>query len=483
MKKDIRPDFINLQTLLTKRLSDMLAEGGCELTDTFGHRLAGRDLPAAAAPAAAEIVLHGAVVGKLKAPEARISLLKGSIELVFEAELKAKESSSSPESSQLLAADIDALLELSESEHIALADLLRHFLRLLRAHTWVEQAAVFGMLDGFTLEGLAGLGWEGHDGWKALYTTASGVAASTRSPYIVKDPQTDKHLRGMAGVEGLRNLICFPLLHGSSLVGVLSLSNHVGGPFHENDTAVLSRFANVATHILQKHYLKTKMQDFERANDNLGKYLSKKVAKDVTTKTDLDLGGAVKKVVCLFSDIRGFTSISEALKKDPKKLVDLLNFYFECMHAVIEKNQGTLDKIVGDLIMAVWNIPNDQPDPELLAMRAALEMQKEMIRTVSPKWQSEGSPPVGMGVGVNAGPALVGNLGSSRFMNYTVIGDTVNTTQRLESKAKAGEIWMAEDIFPFVHGKIEKPVRRELEIRLKGKDETINALVYRPLSS
>jgi adenylate cyclase len=132
--------------------------------------------------------------------------------------------------------------------------------------------------------------------------------------------------------------------------------------------------------------------------------------------------------------------------------------------------------------MAVWNIPNDQPDPELLAMKAAIEMQKEMARMVVPEWKKLGIEKVGMGIGVNAGSAVVGNLGSSHFMNYTVIGDTINTTQRLESKAGAGEIWMAEHLFPFVSGKLEKPLRKECAIRLKGKEESINAYVFRPLS-
>jgi len=129
----------------------------------------------------------------------------------------------------------------------------------------------------------------------------------------------------------------------------------------------------------------------------------------------------------------------------------------------------------------VWNIPKDQPEPELLAMKAALEMQKEMIRVVIPEWQRHGVDKVGMGVGVNAGAALAGNLGSSRFMNYTVIGDAVNTAQRLEAKARSGEVWMNESLYPLVHGKLEKPLRRELDIRLKGKEQTINALVYKPL--
>ncbi|MFV7889979.1 adenylate/guanylate cyclase domain-containing protein, partial [Enterococcus faecium] len=109
----------------------------------------------------------------------------------------------------------------------------------------------------------------------------------------------------------------------------------------------------------------------------------------------------------------------------------------------------------------------------LLAMKAALAMQKEMIRTVVPEWQRHGVEKVGMGVGVNSGLALVGKLGSSRFMNYTVIGDAVNTAQRLEAKAKSGEIWMNESMYPSVHGKLEKPLRRELDIRLKGKEQTI----------
>jgi class 3 adenylate cyclase len=114
-------------------------------------------------------------------------------------------------------------------------------------------------------------------------------------------------------------------------------------------------------------------------------------------------------------------------------------------------------------------------------MKAALEMQKEMIRAVIPEWQRHGVNSVGMGIGVNSGLALAGNLGSTRFMNYTVVGDAVNIAQRLESKAKAGEIWMNEQMFPAVQGKLERPVRRELEIRLKGKEQTINALVFKPL--
>lgn len=475
MNQELRPDFLNLRLWATS-LSAMLAGTPHELKDNFDNVITSR-LPEMAT--AEEIIsLQGKPIAKLRAPNGQGALLRGMVEGALNAEHRALSASQKLEAAELLEKDLQSILDLSESEEIPLEELLHHALRLLRAHVWAERGAVFAMLDGFTLEGVTAIGWE-NDNWKALYSTVAGVTASKREPYLSADPATDPQLKGRSGLEDLRNLLCVPLLHGTTLMGVLNLTNRVGGPFSENDSALVRRFASLTAHILQKHVFRSRMRDFERTNDHLGKYLSKKVVKNVEGAQELFLGGVEKKVVCLFSDIRGYTSITEGISA--AELVKLLNFHFERMHAIIEKHEGTLDKIVGDLIMAVWNIPKDQPEPELLAMKAALEMQKEMIRTVIPEWQRHGVDKVGMGVGVNAGPALAGNLGSSRFMNYTVIGDAVNTAQRLEAKARSGEIWMNESLYPLVHGKLEKPVRRELDIRLKGKEQTINALVYKPL--
>jgi class 3 adenylate cyclase len=475
LNSEVRPDFFNLR-LWGPALERMLADAPHELKDNFGNVISSR-LPELAL-AEETVELQGKAVAKLRAVAGQVPLIKGLVEGMLNAERRALAASQTLEGSQLLDRDLEALLTLSGSESIPLEELLNHTLRLLRAHVWAERASVFSMLDGFTLEGLTAIGWE-NDAWKALYSTVVGVTASKRESYLSTDPANDPQLKGRAGLETLRNLLCVPLLHGTTLMGVMTLSNRVGGAFSDSDSAVVRRFSGLATHILQKHVFKIRMRDFERTNDHLGKYLSKKVVKSVENSQELFLGGVEKKVVCLFSDIRGYTSITEGISA--AALVKLLNFHFECMHAIIEKHEGTLDKIVGDLIMAVWNIPKDQPDPELLAMKAALEMQKEMIRTVIPEWQRHGVDKVGMGVGVNAGLALAGNLGSSRFMNYTVIGDAVNTAQRLEAKARSGEVWMNEELYPLVHGKLEKPLRRELDIRLKGKEQTINALVYKPL--
>lgn len=459
----LRPDFLNLKACI-RPLNGILGTVPHALHDNFGNCVS--SLMPESAPATIEITVHGKTIAKLSATDGQLALLKGMVESALEAELRAQNAAASLEAGLLLASDIDTLLDLSERDNLPLAGLLGHVLRLLRAHIWAERAVIFGVLDGFTLEAIAGIGWPGEE-WKTALSPAAGAAAAARKMQVTEQ-------------EGpLRNTACFPLVHGSTLLGVLAICNRVGGPFTDADFSLVKRFENVAAHLLQKHQFKTRMEEFERTNVHLGKYLSKNVVKDVKAKEELQLGGVEKKVVCLFSDIRGYTSITEEISA--ATLVKLLNFHFERMHAIIEKHEGTLDKIVGDLIMAVWNIPKDQPEPELLAMKAALEMQKEMIRAVIPEWQRHGVEKVGMGVGVNSGLALAGNLGSSRFMNYTVIGDAINTAQRLEAKAQAGEIWMAESMYPLVHGKLEKPLRRELDIRLKGKDKTINALVYKPL--
>lgn len=480
MKQLVRPDFLNTKTLLPRETMDALAGTPHLLTDSFGNLLSAHNADSLP-PEALEILLGTTPIAKLRAPIETRELLRNLLQAEFLHEFRALNTREEKESSDLLSDDLEELLRISEMDAMPFEQQLKHFLKILRAHVWVEKASIFGIYDGFTLEGLAGIG-SGKDpaNWKMDFSTVAGVAATTRRPYHTEDPKGDSNFRAKEGVDIPRNLVCHPLLHGTTLVGVMNLSNRIGGAFEERDFHVIRRFSRVAAHMLQKQYLKQRMQSFERTSGQLGKYLSSKVAKSVSGAKAPELGGVEKKVVCLFSDIRGYTSISEGITA--ATLVKLLNFHFERMSAILEKYEGTLDKIVGDLIMAVWNMPNDQPDPELLAMKAALEMQKEMIRVVAPEWAQNGVPKVGMGIGVNSGIALVGNLGSSRFMNYTVIGDAVNTAQRLESKAQPGEIWMAEHMFELVQGKMEKPARKECDIRLKGKDKTINAFVYRPLS-
>jgi adenylate cyclase len=147
----------------------------------------------------------------------------------------------------------------------------------------------------------------------------------------------------------------------------------------------------------------------------------------------IKLGGDKREMTVLFSDIRGFTSISEKL--DPEKLVHLLNRYLTRMSDVIFHHQGTIDKYMGDAIMAFWGAPRSQPDHARLACVTALEMVSELAQ-LNAELHEQGVPELAMGVGINTGPMVVGNMGSERRFDYTVMGDAVNLGSRLEGLNK-----------------------------------------------
>jgi adenylate cyclase len=165
-----------------------------------------------------------------------------------------------------------------------------------------------------------------------------------------------------------------------------------------------------------------------------GQYVSKDVYEQLVAHPELArLGGQRRQMTVLFSDIRGFTTVSE--KGQPEEIVQLLNEYFTRMVDIVFKHKGTLDKFVGDMVMALFGAPLDDPDHAEHAVDAALEMIAE-LRRLNEQWTAEGRPSLDIGIGVNTGPMIAGNIGSSAIMSYTVIGDAVNLGSRLESLNK-----------------------------------------------
>jgi adenylate cyclase len=158
----------------------------------------------------------------------------------------------------------------------------------------------------------------------------------------------------------------------------------------------------------------------------------KKLQKDPSL---LKLGGEKKDMTFLFCDIRGFTPISEKYKGDPEGLTKLINRFLTRMTNVILENGGTIDKFMGDCIMAFWNAPIEDPDHEQHAVQAAIDMQKELLK-LNQQLAAEGLPTIAIGIGINTGEALVGNMGSDQRFDYSVIGDAVNLAARLESSSK-----------------------------------------------
>lgn len=165
-----------------------------------------------------------------------------------------------------------------------------------------------------------------------------------------------------------------------------------------------------------------------------GRYVSRDVYSQLMANPDqAELGGKRREMTVLFSDIRGFTTVTE--RGNPEELVSQLNEYFSRMVEIVFRNKGTVDKFVGDMVMALFSAPLDDPAHADHAVQAAVEMVKE-LGELNRAWLAKGMPQLDLGVGVNSGDMIAGNIGSSSIMSYTVIGDNVNLGARLESLNK-----------------------------------------------
>jgi len=195
-----------------------------------------------------------------------------------------------------------------------------------------------------------------------------------------------------------------------------------------------------------------------------------KIAKE--GKFELKLGGEKRKIAVLFVDIRGFTPMSESLQ--PEEVVNILNEYLALTTSSVLNNEGTLDKFIGDATMAVFNAPFDLEDYIFKAIKTALDI-RDGSEKLAKRLQEKFGKTISYGIGVNFGDAVVGNIGCEFRMDYTAIGDTVNTAARLESRAKAGEILISEAVYQEVNARINAEPVGEME--LKGK--SIPVKVYR----
>ena len=194
------------------------------------------------------------------------------------------------------------------------------------------------------------------------------------------------------------------------------------------------------------------------------KYVSPYIIKKIIKQKKLKLGGERQEVTILFSDIRGFTTISE--KNQPEKVVKMLNDYFNTATKIIQKNEGAVDKFIGDAIMALFNAPVKNASHADNALKTAIQMQKEF------KKQN-----INAGIGINTGDAIIGNIGSSKVMDYTAIGDAVNTASRIQALAKTGEIVITDSTYNKL--KLNKPKTTTRLVTVKGKEKPIKIHVIK----
>ena len=174
----------------------------------------------------------------------------------------------------------------------------------------------------------------------------------------------------------------------------------------------------------------------QQIKKQFGTYLSHAMVQKLQKNPELlKLGGDTKHMTFLFCDIRGFTPISEQYKTNPQGLTELVNRFLTPMTDIIMENDGTIDKYMGDCIMAFWNAPLDVPDQEGKAVKSAVKML-EHLEVLNKELESDGMLPINIGIGINSGSVVVGNMGSNQRFDYSVLGDAVNLAARLEGQSK-----------------------------------------------
>jgi adenylate cyclase len=211
-------------------------------------------------------------------------------------------------------------------------------------------------------------------------------------------------------------------------------------------------------------------------HDLFSRYVSPEIAQKIVESYDqgkLQLGGEERELTVLFADIRGFTPLSEGLA--PAEVVALLNVFLEEMSTIVMKNGGAINKYIGDNIMAFWNAPYPQPDHAWMAVQAGLGML-EAVRRLNASGRFV--TPVQFGIGINTGLVVVGNVGSRQRLEYTPIGDTVNTASRLCGVAPGGACFVGKGTYEIVKDRIT-PVQVH-RMMLKGKHEPVEIYELRP---
>ncbi len=211
------------------------------------------------------------------------------------------------------------------------------------------------------------------------------------------------------------------------------------------------------------------LQERDKLKNTFGKYMTQSVM-DHLMSGKVQLGGQTLKVTILFSDIRGFTSISE--KMDAQELVGLLNEYFTEMVGIIMEEDGVVDKYIGDAVMAVFGAPVPKPDDAVRAVRAAIRMRQELVK-LNERLAARGIPALKTGIGLHTGEVVAGNIGSEKRMEYTVIGDAVNLASRLESNTKelGVNILISEDTYNLVKDTCKAHAVKEITV--KGRKQPV----------
>ncbi len=268
---------------------------------------------------------------------------------------------------------------------------------------------------------------------------------------------------------GIRSTMCVPMIYQSQLFGIIHLDSLiVSGAFSEKDLQILDGVAAQAAQAVDNAYKARQIERNALARRDFERLLPPEIVEQVVNgNVRLERGGELRETTVLFSDVRGFTSWSE--RHEPAYIVSALNDYFELMVDAIHRRKGTLDKFMGDGIMALFGAPISHEDDAENAVVCALEMMHYLAQFNSA--QSSAEERFAIGIGIDTGPVVAGYMGSSKSMEYTAIGDHVNLAARLCGAAAPGQILISADTAARVGDRFE--LKSLAPIRVKGKEHPV----------
>ncbi|HEU5171407.1 MAG TPA: adenylate/guanylate cyclase domain-containing protein [Gemmatimonadales bacterium] len=299
-----------------------------------------------------------------------------------------------------------------------------------------------------------------------------------RLAVLTQNAATDTRFKGKSILmQSVRSAMCSPLMaEGDEVLGVLYVDNlAIANSFSDDDLQFLVAFSGLAAVAIRTSRYAERLNREETVRANFERYFAPNVAAEITRHQQaILLGGERRAVTVLFADIRNFTAMAERMT--PDDIAALLTEYFTEMVEVIFEYGGTLDKFIGDALMALWGAPVEHPDDARRAYQAAVAMQ-QTVEGLNQRWRAAGRPTIAVGIGINHGEVFVGNIGSHRRLEYTVIGDPVNVAQRLCAEAGPGEILVSE---AFRHA-VAAPVDAEHlpGTGLKGRTQTVEVFRVR----
>ncbi|HSP93879.1 MAG TPA: adenylate/guanylate cyclase domain-containing protein [Thermoanaerobaculia bacterium] len=308
------------------------------------------------------------------------------------------------------------------------------------------------------------------DGSAPYSRTIVDMVVRQKVAVLTSDAQTDERFEaGMSiRMQQIRSAMCAPLWSRDSVIGVIHVDSplHVGS-FTEKDLDLLTALANFAAVAIERARLRERFEEERRIRGRLERYHSPQVVEEIIAHAEATGAREValtKSVTVLFADLVGFTSWSEHMAAG--ELASLLTRFFTLASEAIFSQDGTIDKFIGDAVMAFFGAPIDQPDHAVRAVSAALKIQEEMAA-----WNLErvarGEPPVAVRIALNTGEAIVGEIGSERRVDYTVLGNAVNVAARMEEfVAGAGDIVIGPDTYEGVKNRFS--VAQMGQFALKG---------------